>query len=258
MGKGRAFRADSTPSARRAAGGAGRLALLLAAVLPLAAAARTPDKDYGWFGNVSFGAVVATGNTRVSNLTGRIEERYEGKQWYHTLQASLLRNEADGQRTAERYTAEYKLLYKYYPQIDLFFSTRAVRDELAGYRHQFFHTVGYRHTLLETLWDRFAFEVGAGLSQQTRVDGRREERAVGRLALDYGHDYEGGNRLRASALGLLGRDNTNLTGNVALTSRLVGALGVELSVKVSHNSRVSAGKRHTDTTTSLALVYDFW
>ncbi len=239
---------------RRIARGAG---LLLAGAVS-AAAARTPDKDYGWFGSVSFGAVVVTGNTQVSNLTGRIQERYEGKQWYHTLQASVLRNEADGQRTAERYEAEYKLLYKYYPHIDLFFSTRAVRDELAGYRRQYFHTLGYRHTLVETLWDRFAFEVGAGFSQQTLSGDGREERAVARLGLDYVHDYEGGNRFSASALGLLGRDNSNVVANAALKSRLVGALGLELSVKINHNSSVAPDKRHTDTTTSLALVYDFW
>lgn len=214
-------------------------------------------KDYGWFGSVSFGALLLRGNSEVSNLGGSIKERYESKQWKHAISANMLHNATDNKVSAERYEAEYKLLYKFYPHIDLFASLRALTDEFAGYEEQYFQTVGYRHTLVEGLFDTFAFEVGLGFSQQTLVGGGREFRNVLRVGYDYEHEFFNGNKFSTDLLSLIGEENSNTVANIALKTKLVGAIGLEVSMKVSHNSIAIEEKRPTDTSTVVALVYDF-
>lgn len=226
-------------------------------LLLLTAPAAAYEKDYGWFGSFSFGGLIVTGNTEIANLTGSVKERYQSKQWEHGVQADVLRNNADSEVTAERYAGEYKLLYRYYPDISFFLSLRAVIDEFAGYQQQFFQTLGYRNTLVEKLWDTFAFEVGVGTSQQRRDDGNQEQRKVLRLGMEYEHEFIGGNTFTSDILSLLGKDNSNTVATTAVKTHLFDRVGLEFSVKVSHNSVVAADKKNTDTTTAIALVYDF-
>lgn len=231
----------------------GLLVSLVMLCMPVCAAA----KDYGWFGSVSFGALLVRGNSEVSNLSGAVKERFVSKQWKHNITANLLRNATDNAVSAERYEAEYKVLYRFYPQIELFVSLRALQDEFAGYEEQFFQTVGYRHTLVEGLFDTFAFEVGLGFSQQTLLGGGSEFRNVLRLGYDYEHEFYNGNKFSTDLLSLIGEDNRNTVANIALKTKLVGDIGLEVSFKLNHNTTVAEDKRPTDTSTVIALVYDF-
>lgn len=234
-----------------------RLGLIFCLVALLCAPSCGRAKDYGWFASVSFGALLVRGNSEVSNITSSIKERFESKQWKHNISGNMLRNATDRNVSVERYEAEYKVLYKFYPDISLFVSLRALVDEFAGYEDQLFQTVGYRQTLVEGLYDTFAFEAGLGFSQQTLLGGGQDFRNVLRLGYDYEHEFLNGNKFSTDLLSLIGEDNRNAVANIALKTKLVKDIGLEVSFKLNHNSTVAEDKKPTDTSTVIALVYDF-
>ena len=227
------------------------------AFLLLAQGLQAAPKDYGWFGSVALGAVVTAGNTDTSSLNGALKGRYQGKQWHQKYAASVLQNRNNRDISAERYLGDFKLTYKLYPQIDFFFSLRAIHDEFAGFNQQYYGTVGYGHRWIEGLYNVLDLELGVGVVQQQSATGESEEEFVFRSGLEYQHEFLNGNTFSWDVLVLGASKNTNIHTRAAVKARLFAALAAEISVTGSRNSNVPAGKEQQDVTTSMGLVYDF-
>lgn len=225
-------------------------------LLPVAAPA-LEQTEYGWFGHASLGGVVTKGNTDTSSLNAALQQKYRSKQWGHKIDLSVLDTRDQGNATTQRYVGSYRVIHRYRPVHEFFIDLRMMVDEFSGYDRQYFETVGYVHHLVEGLNDVFDVELGVGLSQQELNDQDREDSTVLRVGFDYLHEFEGGNRFDADLLVLDGADNTYSQFRTSLKTRLVGNVGVEFGQTIQRNSQVDIGKKNTDTTTNVGLVYQF-
>lgn len=232
------------------------LALALCLSLPLSAQA-IGGRDYGWFGHVSLGGVLTTGNTDTSSINAALKETYRSKQWQHLIDLSVLDSRDKGRNTAQRYVANYRVTYKLYPDSHFFADVRFVVDEFSGYDRQVFQTFGYVHRLVDRLHDVFDVEIGAGLTQQRLDAGATEDSEVGRLGFNYIHEFEQGNQFSSDLIVLSGAENTYSQLRASLKTKIVGDLALEIGQTFQRNTRVDTGKRNTDTTTNVGLVYQF-
>lgn len=214
-------------------------------------------QDYGWFGSFTLGAILASGNTDTRNFNGGIKQRFVDKQWRHEMEASLLRHDNLEKVTAERYLLDYKFAYRYYPHVEFFVDLRGLQDRFAGFDYQLYETIGYRHTLVEKLYDEFKIEMGFGFTQQRHVGDTEERDTVLRLGYEYLHDFENGNQFSTGLLSLVGQENTHYHADAAVKARLLWNIAIKFTLTVNHNTVAPADKEKTDATTSVGLVYDF-
>ena len=226
-------------------------------ILPVMSSAPALAKDYGWFGSAKLGAVITSGNTDTQNLNAEIRERYQGKQWRHEFLTTALRSFNESALNAERYLADYKLLYRLLPQSSFYWSARGVRDRFSGFESQYFLTSGYQHLLIEEYNSSLTVEIGVGYTRQQLSDDREQNNLVLRNGVAYSHDFVNNNQFRFDLLVLSNSKNTSATGNIALKARLFGNLGAEMALALSHNTAPPADKKQTDVTTTLGFVYDF-
>lgn len=232
------------------------LALALSLIVPVSAHA-LDGRDYGWFGHASLGGVLTTGNTDTSSVNAALKETYRSKQWQHLIDLSVLDSRDKGRNTAKRYVANYRVTFKLYPDSHFFTDVRFVVDEFSGYERQLFQTLGYVHRLVDGLNDIFDVEIGAGLTQQRLDSGLRDDSEVGRVGFNYLHEFEHGNQFSSDLIVLAGAENTYSQFRASLKTKIVGDLALEFGQTFQRNSRVDEGKKNTDTTTNIGLVYQF-
>ncbi len=214
-------------------------------------------RDYGWGGSAKLGAIITAGNTSTQNFNTEIRGRYQGKQWQHHVETALLRSFNESQLNAERYLADYKLLFRYLPQSSVYWSVRGVRDRFSGFNSQWFLTAGYQHVLIEQYNNLLTAEIGVGYTRQELSDNTEQKNLVLRTGLNYVHDFMGGNQFRLDILTLSNSNNSSTTAKLALKAKLFGNLGAEMALQVSRNTHPPPDKVQTDSTTTVGFVYDF-
>ncbi len=214
-------------------------------------------EQYGWSGSVGLGAVVTRGNSDTSNLSADATAKLDKEKWRHKFQAAALKADNDGNSTAERYMLGYKVDYKLDQRSYVYTALRAEFDQFSGYDQQLSATVGYGYRLLNTAADTLDLEVGAGMRQNKLNNGDTESESVGRAALDYIHHFSETAEFRQGVLILGGENNTTVNSVTAIRANLVSSIAMEAALKIKHNSDPVGGKKETDSTTSVSLVYGF-
>ncbi len=212
----------------------------------------------GWSGSVGLGAVVTSGNTETTNLSGDAVAKLDQENWRHKFEAAALLAEDKGTKTAERYMAGYKLDYKLDARSYLFTALRAEFDKFSGFDEQLSATAGYGYRVLDSQSDTLALEIGAGMRQNKFNNGDTESESVGRAALDYIHRFSSGNaEFRQGILVLAGENNTSVDSVSAIRANLISSTAMEAALKIKHNSDPIEDRENTDSITSLSLVYGF-
>ena len=214
-------------------------------------------EKYGWSGSVGAGALVTSGNSDTTNLNGDLKAKLEQERFRHNFLAAALLAESDSVKTAEKYLLGYKIDYKLTSYSYLFADFRAEFDEFSGFERQTSETVGYGRRLMDTATDTLDLEGGVGLRQNKLSTGDSETEAVLRGAVDYLHKFSETSEFHQGVLVLAGEDNTSIDTVTAIKSNIIGSLALEAAFKVKHNTDPPAGKKETDSATSLSLVYGF-
>ncbi|HFC53257.1 MAG TPA: DUF481 domain-containing protein [Gammaproteobacteria bacterium] len=215
-------------------------------------------KSSGWSGSVGLGAVVTSGNTETTNLSGDAVAKLDQENWRHKFEAAALLTEDKGTKTAERYMAGYKVDYKLDARSYLFTALRAEFDKFSGFDEQLSATAGYGYRVLDSQSDTLDLEIGAGVRQNKFNNGNTESESVGRAALDYIHRFSGGNaEFRQGILVLAGENNTSVDSVSAIRANLISSIAMEAALKIKHNSDPMEDRENTDSITSLSLVYGF-
>ncbi len=214
-------------------------------------------EQHGWSGSVGLGAVVTSGNSDTSNLSGDFTAKLDQENWRHKFEAAAMLAENDGDKTAERYLLGYKVDYKLDLRSYLFTALRGEFDKFSGFDEQLSATVGYGYRAIDTTADTLDLEIGTGIRQNKFDNGDTESETVGRAALDYIHRFSETAEFRQGILVLGGENNTSVDSVTAIRANLVSSIAMEAALKVKHNSDPVAGKEETDTITSISLVYGF-
>ncbi len=212
----------------------------------------------GWSGSVGLGAVVTSGNTETTNLSGDAVAKLDQENWRHKFEAGAMLAEESNTKTAERYLLGYKVDYKLDARSYLFTALRGEFDKFSGFDEQLSATAGYGYRVLNTSSNTLDLEIGAGIRQNKFDNGDTESESVGRAALDYIHRFSSNNaEFRQGILVLAGENNTSVDSVSAIRANLISSIAMEAALKIKHNSDPLDDKENTDSITSLSLVYGF-
>ncbi len=215
--------------------------------------------DTSWKGIGEFGYVSTSGNTDTDSLNLRLEFTKETEDWRFRLGGTALTSSKDGDKDAERYTAETQVDRKLNEKSYLFGVYRYDADKFGAYDPQQSVTVGYGRELMKSDRHQLNGEIGIGYRKSEAADsGETTDEMIGRFLLDdiwtITANTAWNNRLLIEA----GSDNTFSQFNTGLVVSMSERFAVKLGWEYRHNSDIPASVTDkTDTLTTANLVYNF-
>ena len=220
-----------------------------------------PDEQekQGWMGSGEFGLVSTSGNSDTFALNLKAEVIYRKDLWQHRFAATAISTSEDGEKDSERFTAELQSDRKLSAKSYMFGVYRYDADKFGAYDPQQSITFGYGRELMKSENHFLKGEIGAGYRKsKERETGIVYDNAIARLLLeDSWQVWESTlwtNRLLVES----GKDNTFTQFNTGLAVSMTQRLAVKLGFEVRNNTDLPPGdSEHTDTTTTVNLVYNF-
>jgi len=210
-----------------------------------------------WGGEGELGYARTTGNTETESLTARLGVKREGPVWRAFLNLEAV-NKSDGDNSvAERYYAAAKGNYKLTQRGYLFARTDYEDDRFSGFAYRANVAVGYGHRLVDSRIVILSAEIGPG-ARATRVDdGDTETVATGRLAGDLQWNISEHAKFTTEASAVTGGGDTDYRSLSAVTAKLNSYFALRVSYLYRYSTEVPPGRAHTDTETTVTLVYGF-
>ncbi len=217
------------------------------------------EKTEGWTGSGELGYVQTSGNTDTSALNLALNFVYEEDKWRHTLGATALRSEKDGELDAERYTFGAQSDFKLTDRSYLFGALRYDADKFAPYDPVSTLTAGYGYTIVDNGVHYLLGEIGVGYRhQEEAVTGETSDDAIARGRLDYRWAVSDNTELANLFLVESGADNTFLQNDTSLTVAVNSKFAVKAAFQWRHNTDLPPGAvDDTDTQFTTNLVYNF-
>lgn len=251
------------------------LALLSTAAFAAAAQEAPPSAPpSGWTGTGELGLALARGNARSETLNGKLALGKETASWKHDWQASVLRAkgevtgdfDGDGgeeeryELTANRYELAASSAYKFDERNYLVGAGRYENDDFAPYDYQGTFSLGYGHVFIRDEATSLAIDIGPGWRRARDAEtGQPDSGMVVRGKLDFSRQLTPNTRLFDTLLVESGSDNTFAQNDIGVSVAMNEAFALKAGYQARYNSEVEqgGGVRHTDTLTTINLVYSF-
>lgn len=215
--------------------------------------------DTSWQGVGEFGFVSTSGNTDTQTLNLRLEFTKQTENWRYRLGGTALSSSKDGNKDAERYTAEFQADRKINEKSYLFGVYRYDADKFGAYDPQQSVTLGYGRQLMKSDRHELKGEVGVGYrKQEDRVTGETDSGIIGRFLLEDMWAITATTTWNNRVLVETGSDNTFTQFNTGLVVAMNDRFAVKVGYEIRHNSDIPVSvSDKTDTTTTVNLVYNF-
>lgn len=247
------------------------------ALLSVAASADSPEdsaEPETWKTSAELGAVVTRGNTEGTTVQGKLDAKQRLENWDNQYIFRVLfkedvvtrgqdqDREQEKERTAERYYASVKSAYGLEREHDnLFVYVSHTEDHFGAYRRYTTLSAGYGTRLLDAERAQLAVEIGPGYyrGEQVLADDLREteQGAMVRAAAVFDWQVSESADFQQTLSIESGQDNTRSIAETSLSTRVSDALQMKVGVQVASDSDVAPGKKNTDTTSYVNLVYNF-
>ncbi len=211
-------------------------------------------------GTAEFAFVGTTGNssTQTIGLSGSYIVRPDG--WVIANSASYVRNESEGETTANAGQYQLRVERKFSPRLAAFGDYTYFRDRFAGVSHRNSLVGGVSYKVVDTAQHLFFVDGGLGYLNERRLV--PPDVSTGVYALG------GGYRVKLSETATF-TDDARFTGTfaesddwrfshvAAVTARLTTLLSLKVSHTLRYANRPVEGFEKTDTMASVALVAKF-
>lgn len=221
------------------------------------AATRKAAVHEGWQGSATFGYVATTGNTNTRSLNARALAAYRLGNWASALSFHALQGSTSGVTTSESYDFNAQSDYSLSETNYVFGLADYLRNTFAGYRRRTTEVLGVGWRVLTLPTQQLDIEVGAGARQTHFTDTTSETEFIERMAASYVWKFTDKSNF-SEVLSLdHGAFNTYLQSVTALTMNVAGNFALSLSYTIDNNSHPLPTFKHTDTVTSVSLVYTF-
>lgn len=213
----------------------------------------------GWDGAGEFGFVNTTGNTDSTALNARLEFIRNSRGWRHRFTGTALMTSEDGFKDNERYTVEIQSDRKLSKKSWLFGAFRWDADKFGSYDPQVTLTAGYGRQLMKSEKHELKGEIGAGYRKLTETVSRDSNReAIMRFLLDDAWQVFKTTKWTNRLLVESGSSNTFSQFNTGLAVSMTERFAVKLGFEARNNTKIPPDdSEHTDTITSVNLVYNF-
>lgn len=210
-----------------------------------------------WGGEAEIGILMTRGNTHTDSQNIKLGVRYKKDKWEHKLKLESLRASNNGVVSADRFSALFRSTYQVGLKSYAFGDLRHVNDRFSGIDSRNIEVVGYGRKLYRSPSIKWDAEVGVGARQTHYTDDTRQNDGIVRLATDLEWKFTPTSEFKQHLFVETGSDNTMTQSTTSLSVKINSSLAMKLGLDVQNNSKVPIGKKHTDTTTSVTLVYDF-
>ena len=216
-----------------------------------------------WSGNVQFGFNGSSGNTSASNLDGKFNLAYKHDKWQNTLALEAIRNTSKGKTSAQRYTTLLAINYYNTPHNFLFYNNNNTYDKFNAYDISITNAVGIGRQLIANATKTLTLDVqaGPGYRYQRAADTHEVNKGlIASLGSTLGWQLTKIATLNENITVQAGRDNTQTQSKTALSTQILGNLGLQIGFTVTHNSKIpfkSKNTKHTDYYTSVNLLFAF-
>lgn len=225
------------------------------------------DIDPAWNTSAALGAIITSGNTAGTSVTGTIDARHELAGWSNQYIASGFFKEdektgANGDtattKSAERLSLSAKAAYKLMEDgKKLFVLGTYVDDKFGAYTTYSTMAIGHAWGWQNSQDRRIDLEVGPGYFSGTRATGEGEQGFTVRGAAAL--------RWRLSPFALFsqsvsverGTSNVHSIAEAALSTKINDTMQMKASFAARNDTNVPEDKKNTDTQTSVTLVYSF-
>ena len=233
---------------------------VLVCLLPLAsqAADESGNDAGGWKGEGALGYTSTSGNTDSENLNASLAIERKIRQWKHKASFETIRNEVDGETSADSRVLKLRSERSIGEKAYLFGQLRHEQDEFGGYDEQSTISVGAGSRFIENEKHMLDASIGVGYRSLEASDGGdSEEDTIVTVNLLYEYKISETATFSEAILVESGDENTHSESETALKMTIKGNLAAKLSYLVKHNSDVPEGTDKTDEITTVSLVYGF-
>jgi len=220
-----------------------------------------------WTTSAELGAITTSGNTVGTSVTGKIDAKQELQQWSNQYIFSAFfkedeKKDAEGnnvtEKSAERYLISAKAAYKLENEFDKLFAFGSYTDdEFGAYTDYTTVAIGYGTRWYNVADKSLDVEIGPGYFSGKRSSGETENGLIVRGAAAFKWTISESASFSQTLSVEYGDDNTRSIAETALLAKINGSLQMKAAFMVQNDSDVTAGKKSTDTQTSLTLVYSF-
>lgn len=232
--------------------------VLITLISPVNATEQTESNKLAaaWGGEAEIGILMTRGNTNTDSQNIKLGVHYNADSWEHKLRLESLRTEDNGVVSADRFVANYRSTYKFSAVAYGFGALRHEKDRFAGLDRRDTEVLGYGRKLYNVKSLIWAVEAGVGARQTARTDNTDSNEGIIRLATNIEWKITDTSSLREDLFVESGSTNTASESTTSLKLKINSSLAMKLGFKIQDNSDVPVGIKHTDTQTSLTLVYD--
>ena len=242
------------------------LALALASACG-AAAAGDSIPEGSWSTSAELGAITASGNTAGTSVTGKIDARQQLANWSNEYtvagffkddEKTAPNGERIRQRSAERFAVSAKAAFKLLEDgKKLFVLGSHVDDKFGAYTAYSTMAVGHSTSLYKVPGNSVDVELGPGYFSGTRATGESESGFTVRGAAALRWQLSPSAAFSQSASVERGTSNVHSSAEAALSTKINGTMQMKAAFVARNDTNAPAGKKNTDTQTSLTLVYSF-
>lgn len=234
--------------------------LVLTAVQPGAAFAQ-------WTMKAEAGLVANRGNTDADSSNLKLDVTREYARWRHNAGlAAVYASDSTG-TTAQRWEVRGQSDYDFSQKGFAFASARYEDDRFSGFEYQSTYGLGLGWRFFDDPITKLTSQLGFGYKiSQTRealeedgvtvIPRRREEELVSQGRVNFERQLTDTTSLLAKLLVEWTEPNTFSQSDVSLQVKIIDALALAVGYSVRYNTDPPPGFRHTDTLTTLNLVYE--
>lgn len=240
--------------------------LALALTISHAAVCAASD-DSTWHTATELGAIMTSGNTEGTSVTGKVDARQELPDWSNQYIASGYFKEdeitaRDGTRTtrraAERYSLSAKAAYKLVEKDDKLFVLAAhVDDKFGPYSTYSTLSVGRGTRWFSSPVASMDVEVGPGYFVGERANGEEESGFTVRGAAAVKWQVSPVAHFSQTVSVERGTSNVHSIAESALSTKINGTMHMKAAFIARNDTLVPDTRKNTDTQTSVTLVYSF-
>lgn len=241
----------------------------LAGASGASSAAKDAKKKYGVKMQGQAGLVLARGNTDTTTANAKFELTRTTRATDDDFEIEGLYGKTGSVVTAERWATNLQRDWNLGAETFWFADGHYEHDLFSGFAYQGNVATGAGYKFIDTGSTLLEAQVGAGyrrlrpeeliensLGEVTgRIAGNSQGELVGTGKLDFSHSFNSQTKITETVMTVAGSSNTYLESDLALNVKLNGSLSLSLGYTVRNNSNPPPGLLHTDTLTTVNLVY---
>ncbi len=208
-----------------------------------------------------FGYIGTSGNSDSQALSGLYSNTYQWSAQTDSLfRADAHYAEQDGEKNAERYRAHLLFNHHYTDRWYSYAEVGALRNVFDGYEQQYNGGAGMGYIFINNDKQLFKGRAGYQYRYANLTTGTDEDNHYFKLGLNHEYHFNEKTDL-VSELNFLEDleegDNYETVFRIALKTALIEHFSLKVGFEVKYDNTPVDDKDHTDTTSKVAIVYDF-